>query len=101
MSDLLAALNALRERLNEIPQADERRLQELKTELLGRKAGALTEILKGLPALDPEKRREIGGAANVLKRKLEQAIEARDRGLKPGATSLAAVDLTMPARRQC
>ena len=46
MSDLLAALNSLRERLKEIPQADERRLQELKTEILGRKAGALTEILK-------------------------------------------------------
>src|SRR5258705_3458606 len=99
MSDLLAALNALRERLNEIPQADERRLQELKTELLGRKAGALTEILKGLPALDPEKRREIGGAANALKRELEQAIETRERDLKRGATSLAAVDLTMPGRR--
>ena len=40
MSDLLAALNSLRERLKEIPQADERRLQELKIELLGRKAGA-------------------------------------------------------------
>jgi len=31
MADLLAALNALRERLSEIPQADERRLQDLKT----------------------------------------------------------------------
>ena len=47
------SLDALRERLQEIPQADERRLQELKTELLGRKAGALTEILKGLATLDP------------------------------------------------
>src|SRR2546426_12090096 len=99
MSDLLAALNALRERLKEIPQADERRLQELKTELLGRKAGALTDILKGLPALDPEKRREIGGAANALKRELEHAIAQRELELKRGATSLAAVDLTMPGRR--
>src|SRR2546422_7163414 len=43
-------------RSKEIPQADERRLQELKIELLGRKAGALTEILKALPGLDPETR---------------------------------------------
>src|SRR5204862_8249615 len=99
MSDLLAALNSLRERLKEIPQADERRLQEIKTELLGRKAGALTEMLKGLPALDPEKRREIGGAANALKRELEHAIAQRELELKRGATSLAAVDLTMPGRR--
>src|SRR6185295_5585267 len=100
MSDLLAALESLRERLKEIPQADERRLQELKTELLGRKAGALTDILKGLPALDPETRRKIGGAANALKRDLEQAIAAREGELKRGATALADVDLTLPARRQ-
>src|SRR6267142_58791 len=100
MSDLLAALEALRERLKEIPQADERRLQELKTELLGRKSGALTEILKGLPALDPEGRRTIGGAANALKRDLEHAIEARELELKRGATVLADVDLTLPGRRQ-
>ena len=82
MSDLLAALDALRERLNEIPQADERRLQELKTELLGRKAGVLTEILKALPALPPEERKRVGGTANALKRELEHAIDARESELK-------------------
>ena len=100
MSDLLAALNALRERLKEIPQADERRLQELKTELLGRKAGALTEILKALPTLDPETRKRVGNEANALKRELERAIEDRERDLKRGATALADLDLTMPGRRQ-
>src|SRR2546421_13092892 len=98
MSDLLAALNSLRERLKDIPHADERRLQELKTELLGRKAGALTEILKTLPGLDPETRKRVGGEANALKRELERAIEEREQSLKRGATSLADVDLTMPAR---
>ena len=96
--DLLAALAALRERLQEIPQADERRLQELKTELLGRKAGALTEILKALARLDPATRKTVGGAANALKRELEDAIEARERALKRGAAQPAGVDLTMPAR---
>ena len=100
MSDLLAALNALRERLKEIPQADERRLLELKTELLGRKSGALTEILKALPSLDPDTRKRVGGAANALKHELEAAIAARELELKRGATALADADLTMPARRQ-
>src|SRR5881409_604025 len=100
MSDLLAALDSLRERLNEIPQADERRLQELKTELLGRKSGALTEILKALPDLGPDERKRVGGTANALKRELEGAIAAREQELKRGATALAAVDLTMPARPQ-
>src|SRR6185295_10965170 len=100
MSDLLAALNALRERLNEIPQADERRLQEIKTEILGRKAGALTEILKALPGLDPENRKQVGGQANALKRELEHAIAARESDLKRGATALAGTDVTMPGRPQ-
>src|SRR5436309_14148093 len=100
MSDLLAALNSLRERLKEIPHADERRLQELKIELLGRKAGALTEILKTLPSLDPETRKRVGGQANALKRELEQAIDEREQSLKRSATALSDVDLTMPGRRQ-
>jgi phenylalanyl-tRNA synthetase alpha chain len=100
MSDLLAALDALRERLQEIPQADERRLQELKTELLGRKAGALTDILKTLPTLDAETRKTVGGAANALKRELEGAFEARERTLKGAATQPTGLDLTLPARAQ-
>src|SRR3989449_2103703 len=100
MSDLLAALESLRERLKEIPQANERRLQELKTELLGRKAGALTEILRALPGLDPETRKRVGGEANALKRELEQAIEVRESDLKRSATTLEGIDLTMPGRRQ-
>src|SRR3989442_11840337 len=100
MSDLLAALNSLRERLKEIPQADERRLQELKIELLGRKAGALTEILKALPGLDPETRKRVGGTANALKRELESAALARELELKRSSTALAGVDLTMPGRPQ-
>ncbi len=100
MSDLLASLEELRERLKEIPQAEERRLQELKIELLGRKAGALTEILKALPALEPDERKRVGGAANALKQELERAIAAREANLKQSATNLSGVDLTMPARRQ-
>jgi len=100
LSDLLAALESLRERLKEIPQADERRLQELKIELLGRKAGALTEILKALPGLDPETRKRVGGTANALKRELESAALARELELKRSSTALAGVDLTMPGRPQ-
>jgi len=92
------SLEALRERLKEIPLADERRLQELKNELLGRKAGALTEILKGLASLDAETRKSTGAAANALKRDLEAAFEARQRELKRGAAQPAGVDRTMPGR---
>ncbi|HXF96592.1 MAG TPA: phenylalanine--tRNA ligase subunit alpha [Gemmatimonadales bacterium] len=98
MRDLLAALAALRERLQEIPRADARRLQELKTEILGRKAGALTEILKALPTLDPARRKEVGGAANALKREFEAALAARERALAGARSPVEGQDLTMPGR---
>ena len=91
-------LDELRERLKEIPQADERRLQQLKTELLGRKAGALNEILKALPGMAPDERKRVGAEANLLKRELENAFEARERALKGAAAQPSALDLTMPAR---
>jgi phenylalanyl-tRNA synthetase alpha chain len=98
MRDLLAALAELRERLKEIPQADERRLPDLKTEILGRKAGALTKILARVPKLDAASRKEVGAAANALKRELEAAFDARERELKRATASVSGVDLTMPGR---
>ena len=98
MRDLLAALTELRERLPEIPQADERRLPELKTEILGRKAGALTKILAALPRLEPAARKRIGAAANALKHDFEAAFASRERDLKRAAGAAAGVDLTMPGR---
>ncbi len=98
MRDLLAALDELRERLKDIPQAHARRLQDLKTEILGRKAGALTKILSTVPQLDPTSRKEVGAAANALKREFEAALAARERELKRAAAAVAGVDLTMPSR---
>jgi phenylalanyl-tRNA synthetase alpha chain len=98
MSDLRATLASLRERLKEIPQADHRRLQELKTELLGRKAGALTEILKRLPTLDADTRRAVGGDANALKRDIEAALDARDAELARAGSAAPGQDLSLPGR---
>jgi len=98
MRDLLAALDALRERLGEIVRADARRLQELKTEILGRKAGALTDILKALPGLSAAQRKAVGGAANALKREFEAALAAREADLAGARTDAAGADLTMPGR---
>lgn len=100
MRDLLASLDGLRERLREIPQADERRLQDLRTEVLGRKNGALTEILKALPGLDPDARKAVGGAANALKREFEAALAAREAALARAGRALGDVDPTMPGRDQ-
>jgi phenylalanyl-tRNA synthetase alpha chain len=98
MADLLAALTELRERLQAIPQADERRLSDLKTEILGRKGGALTKILARLPKLDAASRKAVGAAANALKREFEAAFEAREAAFKQAAATVTGLDLTMPGR---
>ncbi len=98
MRDLLARLDGLRERLREVPQADERRLQDLRTEILGRKNGALTDIIRSLPKLDAELRKAVGGPANTLKRDWEAALDARAAELARAASVLQDVDPTMPGR---
>ncbi len=100
MRDLLAAIAQLRERLEEIPQADERRLPDLKTEILGRKAGALTTILGRVPRLEAASKKQVGAAANALKREFAAAFAARERELRGGraAGAVAGLDLTMPGR---
>src|SRR5437773_12310110 len=100
MRDLLAALSELRERLKEIPQADVRRLSDLKTEILGRKAAALPQILGRLPKLDAASKKDVGAAANALKREFEAAFEAcqRELKLKRAARTVTRPDVTMPGR---
>ena len=98
MRDLLARLDGLRERLREVPQADGRRLQDLRTEILGRKNGALTDIIRSLPKLDAESRKAVGGPANTLKRDWEAALDARAAELARAASILPDVDSTMPGR---
>jgi phenylalanyl-tRNA synthetase alpha chain len=94
---LAEQLAAVAGRVEEIANADARRLEELKTELLGRKAGAVTHILRSLPALPPEERRAAGQQANQLKRQLEEAIAARHAALE-AAVRAVRVDRTMPGR---
>ena len=96
------ALAALAPRLARIPQLDAASLEAEEIAVLGRKAGALTNLLKELPALDPDTRRQVGAAANELKARFEAAIAERRVALAQAAKAKAesAVDLTMPGRRR-
>ncbi|HET7039135.1 MAG TPA: phenylalanine--tRNA ligase subunit alpha [Gemmatimonadales bacterium] len=91
-------LAAIARRIDDIPTADARQLEDLKTALLGRKAGALTAILRSVATLPPDDKRRIGSAANQLKLRIEEAVENRRRALAdPGRTP--GVDLTLPGRQ--
>jgi phenylalanyl-tRNA synthetase alpha chain len=94
---LLDQLAAIAARVTDIARADARQLDDLKTELLGRKAGALTAILRSLPTIPPEERREVGQRANALRREIEDALEARRAALADTGPSRR-VDPTMPGR---
>ncbi|MBQ4504970.1 MAG: phenylalanine--tRNA ligase subunit alpha, partial [Firmicutes bacterium] len=50
-------------------------LQEIKASLLGKK-GSVTEMMKELPKLAPEDRREFGQAVNKVKGELSDLVDA-------------------------
>ena len=73
-------------------------LEQWRTATLGR-SGALTGILRSIGNLDPEQRKLVGQAANVLKQELEAALEQRQTQLRRAALEGAhPIDVTLPGR---
>ena len=77
-------------------------LQAVQDRFLGRKAGALTALLKTVGRLSADERREAGQALNRLKGELESRLdEARQRlseGLRDEALKKERVDISLPGR---
>ncbi len=85
--------------LEEVPTADANRLAELRHQLVGRKAGVLTVVLRSLKDLPAKERRAVGARANELKQQLEVALAERHQALQAHAGVAAdSLDRTMPAR---
>ena len=101
LEELLNAARSLerdgRDLVARASSADE--LTAARTALVGRKSGRLTELMKTLPTLPPDGRREAGAAVNRAKEALEAALGAREAELRGTATGKTRLDLTMPARR--
>ena len=80
---------------------DPEAVEQMRIRVLGRK-GELTEILRGLGALSPEMRREVGQQANVLKGKIEAALQEKQQTLRSAVLDRLAVregiDITLPGR---
>jgi phenylalanyl-tRNA synthetase alpha chain len=76
-------------------------LEEIRITALGRK-GRITDLMKGMGALDPDQRRETGQALNRLKDEVAGAIDARHATLAVSAldAKLAGerIDVSLPAR---
>ncbi len=68
----------------------------LEKKYLGRKAGELTNILRGLKDLPQANRREIGQLANQIKREIEDKIKTVTAVLKGQVKTEPAFDITLP-----
>ncbi len=79
----------------------EQELDAARVKYLGKK-GALTAILRGMGALEPNERREIGEAANIVRNELESAVADKSAQLKKAALEKRLIDektdVTLPGR---
>ena len=98
LQDLLSEIAAIESEAEKIDAASSADLELLRTHLLGRKSGRLTHLMKELPSLPPEQRREAGAALNKVRTAIEARFDAVSHKDSPSVTSN--LDLTMPARRQ-
>lgn len=87
--------------LNKIEATDSiEDLQELKTELIGRK-GKITLFLKNIPSLPVEERPIAGKKTNEIKKLLESKLNEKINIIEDSLSSQpAGIDITLPGRKQ-
>ncbi|MEK7375839.1 MAG: phenylalanine--tRNA ligase subunit alpha, partial [Candidatus Margulisiibacteriota bacterium] len=74
-------------------------LNAAKNSFLGRK-GEVSELLKELPSLKPEEKKEAGSKLNQLKMKLENAVKQKEEQLgNKSAAAKSLFDFTLPGKR--
>ena len=72
--------------------------EQWRVSYLGRR-GQITGVLRSIPQLDPDQRREVGAQANQAKNALEEALARRIRELAEAELAAAgALDVTLPGR---
>jgi phenylalanyl-tRNA synthetase alpha chain len=104
-ADLPARLGALRAEFEAAlaAAADSAALQSVRDRFLGRKAGAVTGLMKELGGLAPDERKQAGAALNALKDELEGRLEAartaQDSRGRDERLARERVDIGLPGRR--
>src|ERR671921_2006618 len=95
-------LDEIARRLEQVSALDARALEAEEIAVLGRKAGALTALLKRVAELPIEERKRYGATVNRLKGEFEAAFAARREVLaaEQREEEDAGRDLTMPGRRR-
>src|SRR6188474_1880878 len=100
--ELIAKLEQLGEEFLQQSQSlsDEQSIRAAQAQFLGKK-GKVSEVMKELGKLPPGDRPKVGAAANQVKEKIEQVVDAclsRLVNAKKQADLARKVDITLPAR---
>jgi phenylalanyl-tRNA synthetase alpha chain len=74
-------------------------LEAARNQLVGRRSGELSALIRELPSLPADERRDAGAAANHAKAWVEALLDTRASALSANAPPVSGIDLTMPARR--
>ena len=72
-------------------------LEQVRVDLLGRKEGSISLVLRGLSDVPPDERPTVGQEANRVKEVLKKAIGERESSFLEGV-SVECDDLTLPSR---
>ncbi|MFT5144036.1 MAG: phenylalanyl-tRNA synthetase alpha chain [Rhodothermales bacterium] len=68
---------------------------------LSKKQGQITELLKGITAVEPASRREYGQLVNGIKKAVEERIQTAQEAVSRSAVAApTGIDLTLPGRRR-
>lgn len=74
-------------------------MESWRVRFLGRR-GEVTRVLRALPSLPLEERRNVGAAANRLRSELEDRLKERQRAIMEASGPADALDVTLPGRRR-
>jgi len=77
---------------------DEKELDGVRIEFLGRKQGKITQILRNLKNLPSEDRPVIGGTVNQLKQFIQQELEKKRRKIEKKEVE-EYIDITLPGKK--
>ncbi|MDX1430170.1 MAG: phenylalanine--tRNA ligase subunit alpha [Rhodothermales bacterium] len=93
---MIDTIDKLREEISSHPLDSEQTMEDFRLRYLSKKQGQITALLKEIPTIAPESRREVGRQINELKRLAEGRLEAARDRLSSAGDVAGSVDITLP-----
>jgi phenylalanyl-tRNA synthetase alpha chain len=92
-------LSDIQSQIESEPLESDGQIESFRLKYLSKKQGRITQLLKEIPSIAPENRREYGQRLNELKALVEQRLsDARTRLSDDSSAEQARIDLTLPGR---